>query len=466
MIRLRAVSHLQQFSHSKTGASEPTINSPLLSGARPSHGPAAGTLYPKPNVVSRLTSQFSRPAELFARAKNLASQRTWNGTFSVHTRVGCIHSPLNDLPPGVAKPGKKISEKQQRKQAFASNQLQRSTVAARAQATAGLFREDKRGETALPSTQAHSSMHEAVDLIASLFPQANDRQFCQLQQSLHSLDLPPQTDRTTLAYALASASDGNIMIAEKTLARLSKGIVLTDMRHCDGSGEDAEITQRAYKVAKLLSQNDVDLSILQALHPEHADFGRAASVVLQSALLDAHTDRASLASRAHSAALHMLKPDAKLTDAEKAAIFAWEQGFRSDGEGSPLRAVQRQLGRFANKTIPRVEQSRFTTFIPRLCGRKKSPLVALCQGMHGANRPSLVKEREKVRDAMQATVGHLLSDVLQDPAAILREDDPVGALASLATLSYWAGRPNSYPGQRMQSPTAPGWQIICLASSR
>lgn len=459
MMQLHAINHLQQLARSKIGSPAENVYSPLLPGVPSSHAsshalshaPVAGALYLKPSMLSRLTSRLSGPGDKFARLKELGSHCTRNAIFSAHTRVGCSHSPLNDLPLPLpaASLDRKLSVKQRQRKALAANRLQRSMSTARAAAAVGLFGSGVPATAVSSSAAPSGSMREAVDLIASLFPKATDQQFGYLQQQLHALDLPAQMDRTTLAYALAGASDGNVALAQQVLARLSQGLNLADMADRNVAGAEVEIAARARKLAGLLSQNDAGFAILKALHPSHADFGRSARVIVQSGMLDVRSDPSSFAARAHSAALRMLEPGAKLADAEKAAIFAWEQGFRSDGEGSPLHAAQRQLAKFAHKTIPRVEASRFATFIPRLCGRKKSPLVALRQGMQGANRQTLAKEREKVQVAMHATVGHLLADVLQDPAAILREDDPVGALASLAALRYWAGRPASYPGQRI-----------------
>ena len=451
MIHLRAVSHLQQLARSKLGSPAANGYAPLLPAGSASHAPVAPALYPKPTMLSRMTARISGPGDKFARLKELGAHRTWNGTFSAHTRVGCSYSPLSDMPlqPRAADGNSKMSAKQLERKALAANQLQRSLSATRTAAANGLFSSGIQAKAAVSSGQISGSMREAVELIAQLFPTVSDSRFGHLQQLLHALDLPPQTDRTILAYSLASASDGNITLAEQVLVRLSQGLTLSAIAVPDPAAPNVEITARAGKLAGLLSQNDAGFAMLKALHPCHADFDRSARVILQSALVRAHSDARSLAARAHSAALHLLEPGATLTDAEKAAIFAWEQGFRSDADGSPLYAAQRRLAKFAHKTIPRVETSRVTSFVARLCGRKKSPLAALDQGMQGANRPTLAKERKKVQVAMHATVSHLLADVLQDPAAILRENDPVSALASLATLRYWAGHPNSYPGQRI-----------------
>ncbi|MES2831743.1 MAG: hypothetical protein V4695_07105 [Pseudomonadota bacterium] len=450
MIRFPTVNQLQRLVHIKTGAPTSVERAPLLPAVHLSHSPSAPALYPTPSIASRLKSRWIVPGGKLAHLQDLVSQRTWNGTFSVHTRVGCINSPLNDLPQlaPAARKSKQLSAKQQQRKAIAANRLQNSMSNARKAAATGLFHAEMPPPCSAAMPAANSTL-QAMDLIAGLFPTATDQQFCDLQQSLHNLDLPAQTDRTMLAYALASAADGDVAIAQQVMARLSRGLDLIDTSESHIDDSKASITGRARKLAGLLSQDQAGFTMLQAMHPSHAGYGRAARVLLQSGLSNAHRDPTSLAARAHAAALRMLDPRAKLADAEKAAIFAWEQGFRSDGEGSPLHFTQKQLARFANKTIPRVESSRFSTFIPRLVGCKKSPLVALNQGMHGATRPSLAKEREKVKGAMQATVAHLLTDVLQDPSAILREKDPVGALASLATLQYWSRRPDSYPGQRI-----------------
>lgn len=432
-----------------------------------SHTATAPALYPRPSLSNRLASRLSDSANLGSRLKKLNANRTWNATFGAHTRVGGYDSLLKDLPnvPNVplattmAESGKQMPEKTLAREALTTNRLQRTMASARNDSLAGLFAPKTPIADSAPVAPAGRSLLEMLDLAASLFPGASDAQFCRLQQALYALELPMHADRASLAYALAAAAGGDIVRAQQVLVRLTQGL---DLNEQSSSASDsasnwgatavelnADISSQATKLAGLLSRSDDGFTILGCMHPSHAGFGRAAKVLLQSGMHEARHDPHSLAARAHGAARRLQMPGAILTNPEKAAIFAWEQGFRCDDKGSPLQATKRELARFVNKTIPRVNASRFKTFVPRLCGRKKSPLVALGQGMQGANRPTLATERGKVQCAMQATVGHLLANVMQDPAAILRERDPVGALASIATLRYWAARPSAYPGQRI-----------------
>ena len=168
----------------------------------------------------------------------------------------------------------------------------------------------------------------------------------------------------------------------------------------------------------------------------------------------------------------MLTPSAWLSDAEKASIFAWEQGFREDGEGSPLQAVRARLGKFVHKTIPRVKVSRFRSFLPRLLGRKKSPLSALNQGTHGAQRSSLKIERAAISVALKTAVGALYQTLKRDADAILDARSPLTALAVVASMAYWQEQPAPYPGQRIGVAEAPALArymrqvLACVSSTR
>ena len=293
---------------------------------------------------------------------------------------------------------------------------------------------------------------EAVTFLGALFPTASRVECTLLQRAMQRLRLPPEADRNVLAYALAAASGGDCMVARQVIERSALPFVAGDAGTGTGSlaiagSRDERLDAPAMRrLAQLLARTDAGFATLHALHPANAALGRAARLLLQvgdAGLAppgdDARCDlqsASSLAARVRAAATRMLDPAAELSLAEKGAIFAWEQGFREDGVGSALQSVKRELSKFAHTTIPRVESSRLRSFLPRLFGKKKSPLSAMQRGMQGAHRPGVKRETAALNQARQQAIGCLYAELRRDTPALLRQAEPITALAALATLAH------------------------------
>ena len=417
----------------------------LLAIGREIRTAPAPRLYPEPGVLARIGAHVHLPGRF--RHSPAASSQTMLHPFGGMARLGTGSTPLDDLPAAgsQASMSSKPAEPQPRPDALA--RLQHKLAASRQEAVAGLF-----APASTPTSDGRQAapwghLHLATQQVAALFPGATVAAFEQLQVALHALPLPASADRSLIAGALASASGGNVVLARGMLQALASGL---DLRLGARSGYRwaSRIDAGAWKAAGLLARTDDGFTMLRGLHVAHVGFGRAARVLLQASSGSAVVPT-SLAARAAQAASRMLTPGARLSNAEKASIFAWEQGFREDGEGSPLQAVRARLGKFVHKTIPRVKVSRFRSFLPRLLGKKKSPLSALGRGTYGTQRPSLKSERAAVGDALKTAAGTLYNHLVRDADAILDAKSPLTALAAVASMAYWQAQPATYPGQRI-----------------
>jgi hypothetical protein len=380
---------------------EPDVSTPLLGPARATRSaPVAVSLAP-PRLLDRVKRAIRAPARA---VHSLSAPQNW----SLHCPLGGIASaggtpyPSQEPRRAGGRPDKAAAGDfgpRRRKSAEASLKMQRAMAVSRQEALSGLFGAAS-GMPDIPAAiSAPASMAAAVGLIGDLFPAASGDQLEQFQLALFRLPLAEGADRTVIAYALAAAAGGDIAHAGRILRLLAGGLDLHHRPTMRPVYRDA-VTDGAWHAADLLSRTDAGFAMLRELHPAHLLFGRAARVILQagSPALRAEGGAAdvgvgSLAARASAAAHRMLQANGPLANADKAAIFAWEQGFRAHGPGTPLHAVQAHLQKFAHKTIPRVAESRWRSFLPRLAGKKKSPLSALVHGTQGAERSLLARER-------------------------------------------------------------------------
>jgi hypothetical protein len=356
---------------------------------------------------THLLDRVKRAIRAPAGGIRVSTPRNW----SLHCPLGGIAS-AGGTPLPLPEPGQANARSNKEggdclphrgKSAAASLKMQRAMAVSRQEALSGLFGPAGSAPDTPPATSsathAPASMAAAVGLIADLFPAASGDQLEQFQLALFRLPLAEGADRTVIAYALAAAAGGDIGHADRILRRLAGGLDLQPRPTVRTVYRD-DVADGAWHAADLLSRTDAGFGMLRALHPAHLRFGRAARVILQAgspALRveggGADAGAGALAVRAHAAAQRMMQGDRPLSNADKAAIFAWEQGFRAEGPGTPLHAVQAHLQKFAHKTIPRVAASRWRSFLPRLAGKKKSPLAALVHGTQGAERPLLARER-------------------------------------------------------------------------
>lgn len=418
---------------------------PLLTARGKTRATSPSPLYPAPGLLARLEAHVSKPGRF--RSSAAASSQAMLHPFGSIARYGAGSTPLDDLPAVFSKTSAMSNAAMVSPRSDIAVRLQHKLAASRQQTVGALFERPAAPAVAGVPAAPCSRVHLALQQVAALFPGADSIFFEQLQVALHALPLSASADRSLIACALASASGGNIAAALRMLQSLAGGL---DLHAGAGCGHQCAplLAAGAWKVAGMLARTEDGYAMLRSLHPTHAGFGRAARVLLQASTERDHAATA-LAARATGAAYRMLTPDARLSDAEKAAVFAWEQGFRQDGHGSPLQAVQARLGKFVRKTIPRVKASRLKSFLPRLLGMKKSPLSAVGHGMHGAQRSSLKVERAAISAALKATTGHLYQHLVRDADAILTAASPLAALAAVASLGYWHAQPAPYPGQRI-----------------
>jgi hypothetical protein len=129
----------------------------------------------------------------------------------------------------------------------------------------------------------------------------------------------------------------------------------------------------------------------------------------------------ALAKRAFDAARGLLEAGADaLTPDQCGALLAWRQGFREDGPHSELSQTRERLHKFVTKSIPRVEQNRLKTLLPRmLLGTDTSPLSALGFGTRGVPRETLAREQQALKRKMSETHVQIAGSAAVAPAAIL-----------------------------------------------
>ena len=129
----------------------------------------------------------------------------------------------------------------------------------------------------------------------------------------------------------------------------------------------------------------------------------------------------ALAKRAFDAARTLLAagPDS-LTPDQCGALLAWRQGFHEDRTHSELSQTQERLHKFVTKSIPRVEEDRWKTLLPRmLLGKRASPLSALRFGTRGVPRETIAREQEALKRKMSETRVQIGGSAAVAPIAVL-----------------------------------------------
>jgi hypothetical protein len=214
---------------------------------------------------------------------------------------------------------------------------------------------------------------------------------------------------------------------------------------------DAGVASAAWRTAQLLScsrhgfealtrvmqnppspaQAQAARAFLQAAHHVHTG---ATPATDPTALLHAHPEADSLATKVMHAAAHQLRGE-PVSAQQAGVLFAWHQGFREDGPGSDLANTKARLAKFVGRTIPRVEKQTAGTQFWQMIGKKKSPLTSAALGMHGAQRPGVVKEMDSYMDTLRSAIDTLArAGGEPSPYAIAHPGD----LWRNAILSHWA----------------------------
>lgn len=231
-----------------------------------------------------------------------------------------------------------------------------------------------------------------------------------------------------------------------------------DTPHRSRAANDEE--RHAWHVVRQLSRSDLGFSMLEQIRTAHGVPFRdrthrvAVKVLLESgAALDyvphdrrgvSHVDYApgavaarmghtshplgvdepgqtALAKRAFDAARTLLETgrDA-LTPAQCGALLAWRQGFHEARAHSELSQTQERMHKFVTKSIPRVEEDRWKTLLPRmLLGKRASPLSALRFGTRGVPRETIAREQEALRRKMSETRVQISGSAAVAPIAVL-----------------------------------------------
>jgi len=219
---------------------------------------------------------------------------------------------------------------------------------------------------------------------------------------------------------------------------------------------DAGVASAAWRAAQLLSRSHPGFEALTALMqtppaPEQAHTARAflqaadhvhtaaTTAADPTALLHAHP--AGSGTQAQALAVNVmhagaLKLRGEPVSAQQAGVlFAWHQGFREDGPGSDLANTKARLAKFVGRSIPRVEKQTTSSHFWQMIGKKKSPLSSAALGMHGAQRPGLVKEMDAYTAALRTMIDALAH---ADNAPSMHTIAHPGDLWRSTILAHWA----------------------------
>jgi hypothetical protein len=230
----------------------------------------------------------------------------------------------------------------------------------------------------------------------------------------------------------------------RTLARTDAGFdALNQLRHHGQAQPGDGSTQLAQRMM---------LQAADALDPPLYGAGPAqdpapAAVAARSAPVAATlTHDTPLAWQAYDAASTLATQGrGALSADQKGAFFAWRQNFREDGRGSELSQARERLNKFSAKTIDRVGDNRWKTFLPPLAGKRSSPLSALRFGTQGVPRKTIGTEQGKFEEAMRESLAPLCERPEMRAAAALSHARPEQSIAELAALHVWleaGGFPN------------------------
>ncbi len=89
----------------------------------------------------------------------------------------------------------------------------------------------------------------------------------------------------------------------------------------------------------------------------------------------------------------MREGEASLDDAQRSALASWRQGYRDDGEDTPLARVKAQVNAFQQRTVPRAGQTVHP--IKKLGGAYVSPLNAMPR--RAGPTPQATQRREQIK---------------------------------------------------------------------
>lgn len=241
----------------------------------------------------------------------------------------------------------------------------------------------------------------------------------------------------------------------RILARSNAGLSMLEQIRADaGAPARDEHHRRALAIlfesaAALESAARIDGE--PAAAPDYAPGAVVARMGLrQSSLAADEPGPAALAKRAFDAAATLIeRGSVALTPDQFGALFAWEQGFREDDRHSDFSQTRARLSKFLTKTIPRVEDKRWKTLVPRMFSSKRAtPLSALRFGTLGVPRKTVAREHAALREGMRAALPRLVNRPAMQPAAALSHVRAQRSMVELAALQVWLEH-GGFRNQRM-----------------
>jgi hypothetical protein len=290
-----------------------------------------------------------------------------------------------------------------------------------------------------PKTEAAAAMRGALLALALRQAGATDVAGAQLAlERIASLDFDAPHKSVSVSDA-----DRQAWHAVRLLARSTEGFGILDaLRAATGEPFKDDLHRTTFKTLLESAEALAPLptSFDEAMSHDGAPGAVASRMKLGAApLTSGEPGPQALARRAFDAASTRLEHgrDA-LTADQKGALFAWQQSFTEDGRNTDLSKVRERLNKFASKTIPRVDDSRWKTLLPRLVhGKQGSPLSALRLGTQGATRKTAKQEQALYQQALRDSLATLGQSPALQPAAVLGHARPKHSLVELAALHVW-----------------------------
>jgi hypothetical protein len=266
----------------------------------------------------------------------------------------------------------------------------------------------------------------------------------------HVLDALEHLDFAQMHTARSStpAEAGAWQVA-RTLARTDAGFeALSQLRHHGQPAPGDVSTQLAQRI--MLQAADALDPPLHGAGPAQ-DPAPAAVAARAAPAAGTPLNETPLAWQAYDAASTLTTQGrAALSADQKGAFFAWRQNFREDGRGSDLSQARERLNKFSAKTIDRVGENRWKSFLPRLAGKRSSPLSALRFGTQGVPRKTIGAEQGKLDEAMRGALEPLRERPEMRAAAALSHARPEQSIAELAALHVWL-ESGGFPNGRMDA---------------
>ncbi len=172
-----------------------------------------------------------------------------------------------------------------------------------------------------------------------------------------------------------------------------------------------EVLMKMAKTRPAIGTEQQTMLMLQAWDRLAAAPGDIAGALAQAHAT--HDDGGQLAPRV----LRALAGSSEVRDTT--AVFAWQQGFRSDAAQDELKKLKNRLHRFVTRGLLRVDKRNW--FFQRMFGHKKSALRSLRHGTLGAQLGSISNEEAKYCAALSAAC-RTMAEALRKPRLALTQE--------------------------------------------